>query len=1129
MKATLIYGQEGSGKSSLIYKMCAESRKKGSSAVLIVPDQYTHQTELDLIEALGGLGLSDTEVFSFKRLSHRLKLLYGGASVIMINDEGRTLLVNAIINRIRSDEDTALLKNAAQTDISSDMAHLISRLKQYDITPEMLEGSAIDGEKFSHTRAKLLEAAKVYREYLKVSNELDGRAFTDSEDDMALLCRNIEQSEIFKNTDIYIDGFDDFVRPELKVVESLVRYARSVTISLPCKLNVRFGRGLLFYRQKKMMLAVEAMLGKLGVTPYKINIGDESDKNSGEDAFVQAQSRRVPELAHLEKNIFASPQAYSLPIENITLVTEQSLRAQAEHTADRIHALVRDCGMRYNEIAVVCGDAAGSQKVLANAFEKRDIPYFMDIQRNIRSNAIVGFVLGLLDVACKDRGTHSVLSLLRCGLLMNGYKKDEDLPFDFTEVAYLEKYCIAYYVNGKDWKSDFKYGSSYYDLDRLNKTRQRAMYYIEPFEEAMANARTASDIANVLEGYIEQMGIGDIVNNKVVRLLEENKNEEASEYSTVYNLITELFVQIKVFMGDVQLSVEEFCNIIKRALENARMNIIPVCLDQVSVLDKARTTSKHIKAMFVIGAENITTGEESGIFNSTELELLKGLDIDLGADKNNSIGDTQYYIYKTLAKPTHMLYISSVVNRSEESSGAPVLCEGVKNAFGKALAVTKNGKLPYLLNEMDNIASCEDAMLFRKTTLENKLAVDNQADIDALDEWLRQHGSTRYSILARAVEQGEATVVNQVEENVPGEIMLRSNRDEYTVDISRLERYVRCPYAYFARYCLNIKPEGKGRVSALDTGNIIHDMLDGFANTVLCDNDATENDVKEYIEENFSRITLEYNAKINASGENEYVLKRIKNILTRLMNTMLENSKLGNTRYYATELQFDDRFIKNGSMPALRCVAENGDEFKITGKIDSVEFAEIDGKKHWIINDYKTGYKPTASEIAKSSSLQLPIYMLAMLENTEDSKPGAMFYTEVKDNIVTSGTLERAKLTAEEYNEKRYGRSGIVADNQKLMMSIDRTACNEKQEYDISTSVTVKSKSEVARLAPEELEKILENAENKAGTIFCDIKSGKISKDPQKMSDCEGCEYRRLCSYVREYETPDEGYGEGDE
>lgn len=1120
MKVTLIYGYAGSGKSRFVYNMCKNS---GVKSVFIVPDQYTHQTELDIISALGTCGITDTEVFSFKRLSHRLKLLYGGASVIMMSNEGKTMLVNAIINKIRDESDSALLKNAYFTDITSDMVNLISRLKQYDVLPEELENCNIDAERYAHTKSKLNEVAKVYREYLTVSQNIEGTAFTDTEDDMELLCKNIAQSHVFADTDVYIDGFDDFTRPELKVLQTLIMNAKSVTLTLPCEINVKLNRGLLFYRQKKMISEVEHILNLCNIVPQKINISDKT-VNSDSVITVPAKHRNSEELDFAEANIF-STASYEKSVDNIKIYTEQYVKDEIEHTADKIFSLVRDKGYRFNDIALVCGDVEHYSRYIAKSFSDRNIPYFMDVKRNIRSNAIIGFVCGLLDVVCKNRNTDSILSFLKSGLLVSGYSGEEFLPFEFNDIAYLEKYCTAYYISSKDWSKSFEYGTKYYDIDRLNAIRERVMSFIVPFEDAMKTAKTACEISAVIENYLSQMNISDIVNTKITYLIETGRNDIASEYSSVWNTLSEMLNQINVFMNDAKMSYDEFADMLKKSFENTAVNVIPVCLDQVMVLEKSRTMSKHIKALFVVGAENITVADESGIFNMSELELLKNNNIDIGADKNNSVGDIQYYIYKTLSKPTDLLFISSV-NRSDkddDASKSSLLTDSVKNLFGKNICEIKNKRLPYLLSEIDNVASAENALLFRRTTLESKYMQNDV--IDNLDIWLQNNGSKRYVSLSQIVKKSVDSKINGTEDNIDSNILLKNSNDVYSVDISRLEKYANCPYAYFAKYGLNIRPEGRGKVSSLDIGNIVHDMLDGFVRDVLSKQNSDENAVMDYVDNNFERLVSEYQrGRISVNDENRYILKRVKNILINIMTVMLNRKSHTSTQIYATELKFDNNSIRYGGIPSLMCEAKDGTPFNITGKIDSIEYAVVDNKKYWIINDYKTGVKPTPAMINNAKSLQLPIYMSAMLEHgSDETEPGAMFYINVNDDIVTQKGEE---TDISDIVEKRCGKTGIVADIKELMGAIDSEGVNAKNEYDLDFSNVIYDKQLLSKKDIKDMYTVVENAKKKACEIFSDIKNGKIDKKPLRMSDCERCEYRRLCGYEAKYGNDDTENGE---
>lgn len=1120
MKATLIYGYEGSGKSRFVYDMC---KNAGAKSVFIVPDQYTHQTELDIISALGSCGITDTEVLSFKRLSHRLKLLYGGASVIMMSNEGKTMLLNAIVNRLRNDNDNALLKNAAFTDIIPDMVNLISKLKQYDISPEALENCNIDSERYSHTKAKLSEVAKVYREYLEVSKQVAGMAFTDTEDDMELLRENIEKNHAFADTDVYIDGFDDFVRPELNVIKALIMHAKSVTITLPCENDVTLNRGLLFYRQKKMISAIEHIVESCNIEPQKIVI---TDKQVSSDVIaVPAAHCKSEALDFLEANLFSVGKKYENSVNDIVIYQEQSAKDEVEHIADRILHIVRDNGYRFSDMAVVCTDAQLYSRYIAKSFEDRDIPYFMDVKRNIRNNAVICFVVGLLDIVCKKRNTDSVLAFLKSGLLTNAYGTKEQLLLTFNDIAYLEKYCNAYYIKSKDWAENFKYGANFYDIDRLNSVRECVMNIISPFEEAMSNAKTAAEHAVVLENYLQQMNINDIVNAKITYLLENSKTDIAAEYSAVWNTLSETLNQISIFMGDTVVSHEEFTDVFKKSFADTTVNIIPACIDQVTVLEKSRTMSKHIKALFIMGAENIGIADESGIFNMSELELLKINDIDIGADKNNSICDAQYYIYKILSKPTDLLYISSIAisDKDENNSKSSLLTDALNNLFENNICRISGKRLPYFLNEADNRVSAENAMMFRRTTLENQY--EDSPEIKKLDEWLIQNGSKRYSIMSNVVKKSIENLKNDINLTVSGDILLKSQNDIYSVDISRLERYVKCPYAYFARYGLNIKPTGKGKVSSIDIGNIVHDMLDGFVKNVLSKEESDENTVKAYIDGNFDKIVLEYQTgRISVTDENAYIIKRVKNILTQMMTIMLKRRSHMSTQIYATELKFDNNSIRYGGIPAIMCEDEEGTPFNITGKIDSVEYADIEGEKYWIINDYKTGKKPAPNMISSAKSLQLPIYLLAMLENNKDTETGAMFYINVNDNLINFDQ----KIGIEDIDEKHCGKSGIVADIEPLMFAIDNNCMDTKSNrYDLKASAMISNSDSLQTKKIEDMHTIVDNARKKACEIFTDIKNGKINKAPLTINACKYCEYRRLCGYVTKNNADTETEADG--
>lgn len=1114
MKVTLIYGREGSGKSRLIYNMC--NAKRGSSKIaVIVPDQYTHQTELDLIAEYNSSGLMDTEVLSFKRLSHRLKLLYGGASVIVLSEEGKSMLINRIINSCPEIKNGEIFSNTAKTDVCGDIAKLISRFKQYSITPQMLEECAVDGEKYSHTKAKLDEIALIYKNYVQMPFSHGEQSFFDDEDDMTLLCSNIMESGILAEYDVFLDGFDDFSKTELEIAEALIISSKSVTISLPCDCALNKERAMLFNRQIQMIKNIEAVVEKCTASANKIWLTDDVSVDVPGVHMQKTPDKKARAISYIEKNIFSmKPEPVGESVKGLRFVKESNVESETEHMADKITELVRDEGCRYNEIAVICSDIQKYKSFVANSFGKRKIPFFMDVKRSVKDNSVIRYILGLLDVCVRKRSADSVPAFLKTGLLTRGLDNNDGLPFSYTDVAYIEKYCAQYCIKGKDWDKDFIYGEKYFDMERLNSIRERVLYYITPMEKALARSATAQDISKAIENYIENLKISDVVNQNIEYLRNTGRNDIALEYSNIWNVLASVLSQINVYMGDVEISADDFLQTLRSCLENITINVIPACIDQVAVCGTGRTMAKHIRALFILGAENISTVEESAVFNMAELDMLKARNIDIGADSKNIICDEQYYIYKILSKPTELLYISSTDGEdSTEESSNPILINALKNLFGNNLRETRNPPVPYALGEADNIGSVQSAMLYEMTTINPKTE-----EYYKLDEWLRNNGDFKYAVLSDVAQRGKNYTL--ATERAQADSLIKKKGEEYIMDISRLEKYAQCPYSYFVRYCLNPKSDVFGKASALDVGNIVHQMLDMFTETVMKKNDPCRDDVIDFMNTNFDKTAGEYESgKFNATDANKYILKRTKNFLTKMMTVMAEQKCSSGTVLFAAELPFDDARRDTAALPSVECFAEDGVKFKITGKIDCVEYFNSEHGRYWIVSDYKTGKNPSNSDIVNGRSLQLPIYMFAVLNNDKASMPGAMFYVGVNDNLIKPSSEQNLS----DFLKKKYGRVGIITEDEELYGGLDKNCRDEdKNKYDIKISDTIANTKLLSVVEAERMSEIVSGAVKTAGDIFCDIKNGYIVKAPSHRDGCKYCEYRRFCGYDSRLKNTDE-------
>jgi len=85
MSLRLIYGRGGSGKSYYCLQDIKEKIKDGGNTgnklVLMVPEQYSFQSERNLLKVVGVTGITKAEVLSFKRLAHRVFNEVGGLTL----------------------------------------------------------------------------------------------------------------------------------------------------------------------------------------------------------------------------------------------------------------------------------------------------------------------------------------------------------------------------------------------------------------------------------------------------------------------------------------------------------------------------------------------------------------------------------------------------------------------------------------------------------------------------------------------------------------------------------------------------------------------------------------------------------------------------------------------------------------------------------------------------------------------------------------------------------------------------------------------------------------------------------------------------------------------------------------
>ena len=293
----LLLGRAHTGKSARIRAELRALQAAGERAILIVPEQYTFETERTLAESLGGL--IGVQVLSFERLAERVLALSGQERPFLSAQGHRMLLKRAAL--ARQDELRALGGIVSQPGFADTMLRLIGDLKRSGLSPEDIHLAA---EKLAGHPAlgdKLYDIAALYRD---TEDYLSGRYLT-GDDTMTAAIECIPQS-FLQDIPIYIDDIDLASQQLYALMAALLRTAKTVTVALRVDRRAVADADV-FAPDMRICAQLEELAASLGSPLTMTDCAPEPRQTA-------------PTVAHLERNLFACPlEPYEAPSDGLTL------------------------------------------------------------------------------------------------------------------------------------------------------------------------------------------------------------------------------------------------------------------------------------------------------------------------------------------------------------------------------------------------------------------------------------------------------------------------------------------------------------------------------------------------------------------------------------------------------------------------------------------------------------------------------------------------------------------------------------------------------------------------------------------------------------------------------------------
>lgn len=1114
MSLRFYFGPSGSGKSHRIYEeiMQRAAQEPGRNFLIIVPDQFTMQTQKDLVMRSDRGGILNIDVLSFGRLSHRILEEVGTKEMPVLDDTGKSLVLQKIAADLK-EQLPAMGSLLHKQGYIHEVKSAISEFMQYGISTQDMDKLIASAEKRGALAMKLRDLKTLYRGFQDYIRD----HFITTEETLDVLRRSLVKSKILPDSVVVFDGFTGFTPIQNRLIQELMRVCEEtiVTVTIgeeedPYQMD---GEQKLFHLSKKTVADL-------------VKLAAEAEVTRGEDVFVKGGPNRFTEasaLCYLEQNLFRYQyEPYTEKQCEIRMFEALSPREEVHQTALYIRKLIREEGLTYRDIAVVIGDLEGYASYVETEFGQLEIPCFLDRTRGIVLNPMIEYIKSALQLYIRDFSYDTVFHFLRSGMA----------DISREEIDELENYVIRTGARGYRTYSrlftrrteEMQQGSGQEDteraeetLERLNRIRQQFADTVEILH--MAPRAKAGEYVDHLYDFLEQNQVQQKLLNYQQQFEQEGDLAKAREYAQIYRLVMDLLDQIYGLLGEEEISLQEFADILDAGFGEITVGTIPQNVDRIVVGDMERTRLKQVKVLFFLGVndgnipKNVSKG---GIISDMDREFLIESGTEMAPSPRQQMYIQRLYLYLNMTKPSQRLYLSyAKVNSDGKGIRPSYLIDTVRKLFPQLAVEYSQNR-----SRLEQIEGRQEGARYLAEELR-----------EYADGTLREEERQDFYLMYRAYEadpEGRdrltAAAFRRYKESGLSRIVARALYGRQLENsVSRLETYAACACRHFLQYGLSLQEREEFGFEVSDMGNVYHAVLENFAGKLAESGrtwwDFDENFATQAIKEAVEGYAATYGETVlYSSARNEYAITRMSRILTRTVLTLQQHLKQGSFQPDDYELSF--RFAED--LDSIHVDLSEEEKMHLQGRIDRIDVSEDAEHVYVKVIDYKSGNKKfDLAALYYGLQLQLVVYMNAAMElesrkhPDKEIVPAALLYYHIDDPTIETPV----ELTQEQINEEiltKLRMNGVVNSDPAVVERLDRFLQDKSKVIPVEKKKDGSFSARSGILSREELHVVSAYVDTKIRQIGREILDGKIAANPYEKGNeeaCTYCAYKKVCGF----------------
>ncbi len=1078
----LILGIAGTGKTTQLHEKIQACVENGGKAILIVPEQYSFESEKALYRRLGAQRALAVEVLSFTRLCDRIFRELGGLAGVYMDDTAKYLLMSVALGELGGGLH-AYRKNSGSAAFVSSMCETVSELKTAGASPELLRQAAKQTSD-SGFADKLEDIALIFETYQAIID----RGYSDPDDSLARACKKLEGAPFFSEYEVFIDGFMAFMGGEWKLLEQILAQSSHVWVTLTCQ-----------------SLAENSKTGVFSAPTRTANRLVELARRAGSHVaapVVLQQPYRFqnPALAHLAQDFpKLRHTAYEQETQGVACIQCEDPYDELEYIAAQISALVRQ-GWRYRDFALIGRSLERYLVPLQTVFARYDIPFFTDLRADVQVYPLVSGLLAALEAVRSGFDTTQMLMLA----------KNCITGIDRIEAAMLENYVFVWGVSGKGWTQEFvnhpegmveQFTAQQTEkLAQINAVRTKLVQPLERLKNGLRNC-DGKGFALAIFQYLEQCGAAENLQASAQEMPDELAKPFLETGAQVWDLLIGLLDVFGGALAGVRQPLQRLIDLFRLSVATADIGELPQTLDQVIVGTADRIRPNEPRGVFVIGlneGEFPLWGSTGGIFSAIERDRLKEQGVDLLRTPEQSALFERYFVYFALTQSSERLWMSYPQKTTAGAALAPSSAME-QAAFILGIDTSSTASLP-ALERVSNRKTAFDLLTRGWRDSSKTQAVLRAYFAQTSPQWMEQLETFCgvRSFRLRDRQNARALFGGQMR-----------------ISPSRVEEYYNCPFSYFCRSGLKLKPRRRAEFNPMESGSIIHLVLEkvvrqyGGKGLAAVPDEQLRAEISHIIQQDLSAKITDF----------EGMPARFKFLFGRLVNTTFRLVRRLALEFAQSEFEpvaFELPIEMDAQVQPLELYAANGTRVIVEGVVDRVDVLNRGGQRFVRVVDYKSGRKLfNLSDVYYGLNLQMLIYLFSICEMPAppDRIPAGVLYMPAKDSIISA---ERSASEDEIYKEqlKKLKMNGILLEDYEVLSAMEPGLAGVFIPVKTKKDGSFSAASSLATLA--QMGYIQRKVEQLLTGLADALYEGRIDAVPaehQGMGPCGWCDYHSICTH----------------